>query len=144
MPLENVTAILVRVSSQCLCSQSVNRQCLQGAWESGCARMLRRTSGNGNQSPTHLKFSRTAFNWSVLKEEPYVVVFCLQKLDYYLRMNAFVVDLDSKLIRRKLFIHCFTLRHIPGRLNTVADALSRLYHLTIRMLDEAQLGKGKP
>ena len=102
---------------------------------------------------THHKFSSTAVNWSVLEKELYALVFSLQKLDYYLRMKAFVVETDHsnilylqqslipKLIRWKLFVHSYiiTLRHIPGRVNVFADALSRLYYMSLRTLDPAQL-----
>ena len=102
---------------------------------------------------TSHKFSSVASSWSVLEKELYALVFALQKLDYYLRLRPFTAETDHsnilylqqtlipKLVRWKLFIHSYqmTLRHIPGRTNIVADALSRLYNLVVRRLDNAQL-----
>ena len=102
---------------------------------------------------TSHKFSSTAANWSVLEKELYALVFSLQKLDYYLRLRPFVAETDHsnilylqqslipKLIRWKLFIHSYhlTLRHIPGKTNVVADALSRLYELVLRQAEALQL-----
>ena len=102
---------------------------------------------------TSHKFSTVASSWSVLEKELYALVFSLQKLDYYLRLRPFTAETDHsnilylqqtlipKLIRWKLFIHSYqmTLRHIPGRTNVVADALSRLYNLVVKRLDSAQL-----
>ena len=102
---------------------------------------------------TSHKFSSVASSWSVLEKELYALVYSLQKLDYYLRLRPFTAETDHsnilylqqtlipKLVRWKLFIHSYqmTLRHIPGRTNVVADALSRLYNLVVRRLDDAQL-----
>ena len=102
---------------------------------------------------TSHKFSSTASSWSVLEKELYALVFSLQKLDYYLRLRPFTAETDHsnilylqqtlipKLIRWKLFIHSYqmTLRHIPGKTNIVADALSRLYHMVVQRIEGAQL-----
>jgi hypothetical protein len=95
---------------------------------------------------THHKFSSTAVNWSVLEKELYALVFSLQRLDYYIRLRHFTAETDHsnilylqqslipKLVRRKLFVQSYlmTLRHIPGKTNVVADAISRIYSLTLR------------
>ena len=102
---------------------------------------------------TSHKFSATAANWSVLEKELYALVFSLQKLDYYLRLRPFVAETDHsnilylqqslipKLIRWKLFVHSYhlTLRHIPGKTNVVADALSRLYELVLKQAEALQM-----
>jgi len=50
---------------------------------------------------------------------------------------------NSKLtkIYASLFIESYlmTLRHIPGKTNVVADALSRIYALTVKLLNTEQL-----
>jgi len=102
---------------------------------------------------TSHKFSSAAANWSVLEKELYALVFSLQKLDYYLRLRPFVAETDHsnilylqqslipKLIRWKLFVHSYhlTLRHIPGKTNVVADALSRLYEMVLRRAEALQI-----
>ena len=102
---------------------------------------------------THHKFSSIAINWSVLEKELYALVFSLQRLDYYVRLKHFTAETDHsnilylqqslipKLVRWKLFIESYlmTLRHIPGKTNVVADALSRIYALTVKMLNTEQL-----
>jgi hypothetical protein len=86
------------------------------------------------------KFSKAATRWSVLEKELYGVIFAIKRLDYYIRGKPMVVETDHsnimylektlipKLIRWKLLLNSYplTVRHIPGKLNTVADALSRL------------------
>jgi hypothetical protein len=99
------------------------------------------------------KFSKTAQAWSVIEKEMYAMVFCLQRLEYYLRYKHFTTETDHsniiylkqtiipKLIRWRLFIHSFymTIRHIPGKSNVMADALSRLFFMQCRQLNEPQM-----
>jgi len=81
------------------------------------------------------------------------LVFSLQRLDYHVRLKHFTAETDHsqilylqqslipKLVRWKLFIESYlmTVRHIPGKTNVVADALSRIYALTVKMLNTEQL-----
>lgn len=99
------------------------------------------------------KFSAEATRWSVLEKELYGLVFALQKLDYYLRLKHFVAETDHsnilymqqslipKLVRWKLFIQSYlmTVRHIPGKCNVIADALSRLYNIVWTKRDGPQI-----
>jgi len=99
------------------------------------------------------KFSKEAARWSVLEKELFGLVYALQRLDYYVRLKHIVAETDHsnilflqqslipKLIRWKLFVQSYylTIRHIPGKTNVLADALSRLYSMPARQTDEAQI-----
>ena len=85
------------------------------------------------------KLSEAARRWSTIEQETYAIVYCVKSLHYYLALRPFILETDHanilyleksdvpKLIRWRLYLqdHQFLLRHIPGKLNTSADYLSR-------------------
>lgn len=89
------------------------------------------------------KLSDVAVNWSVIEQECYALKFGVDELAYYLRGKHFTLECDHdnlrwlenssvpKLIRWRMFLQSFhfTLRHIPGKMNKVADWLSRIHCL---------------
>jgi hypothetical protein len=87
------------------------------------------------------KFSQTQMNWPCIHKESYAVIYCLQKLEhivYGAEINLWTdhnplayltvtVPQSAKLIRWALSLSRFNIkiRHIEGKLNVVADFLSR-------------------
>ena len=85
-------------------------------------------------------FSKEQRKWSTNEQEAYAIFYTLRKLDYLLRDVKFVLQTDHmnlvfvnneaspKVKRWKLALqeYNFDIEHIPGRLNTIADAFSRL------------------
>ena len=90
------------------------------------------------------KFSETASRWSTLEQECFAIKYGVESMAYYLRGKEFILETDhenlrwmeasevAKIIRWRMFLQGFTfkLRHIPGKLNKVADWLSRVHSIT--------------
>jgi hypothetical protein len=87
------------------------------------------------------KFSDQATRWDTYSQEAYAVYFGVKKAAYYLRGKPFVIETDHanlqwmetsevpKVVRWRVYLQSFTfsLRHIPGKQNLLADWLSRLH-----------------
>ena len=86
------------------------------------------------------KFSAQARNWSTIEQEAYAIFWAVKHCSYYLRGKEFVLETDHanlqymeaslvpKIIRWRIYLQSFvfSLRHIKGKDNAVADWLSRL------------------
>jgi hypothetical protein len=89
------------------------------------------------------KYSGAAVNWDTFKQEAYALYFAVTQFSYYLRGKEFVIETDHRnliwmenslvpiIIRWRVLLQSynFQIRHIPGKENTVADWLSRMYPL---------------
>ena len=89
------------------------------------------------------KYSGAAVNWDTFKQEAYALYFAVTQFSYYLRGKEFVIETDHRnliwmkislvpiIIRWRVLLQSynFQIRHIPGKDNTVADWLSRMYPL---------------
>ena len=87
------------------------------------------------------KFSPAASRWTTIEQEAFGIYFAVDKLSFHLRNKEFVLETDHnnllwieasvvpKIMRWRIFLQSFTfrIRHIPGRLNLLADYLSRMY-----------------
>lgn len=86
------------------------------------------------------KFSKQARHWTTIEQEAFAIFFAVFKLSYYLIGKIFTVETDHnnliwmeasvvpKVIRWRVYLQQFnfTIRHISGKRNLVADWLSRL------------------
>lgn len=86
------------------------------------------------------RFSTAATNWDPYKREAYALFFGVSTCAYYLRGKAFTLETDHRnlqwiesseapiVIRWRVLMQSydFVIRHIAGKLNTVADYQSRL------------------
>lgn len=91
------------------------------------------------------KFSDPATRWSTIEQECYGIKFGVEAFDYYLRGKFFTLETDHenlrwmeaslvpKIIRWRMYLQSFSfvIRHIPGKLNKVADWLSRIHMLIL-------------
>ena len=87
------------------------------------------------------KFSGAAVNWDTFKQEAFALYFAVTKLSYYLRGKEFLLETDHRnllwiessqvpiVVRWRVLLQSFnfTVKHIPGKTNSVADWLSRMY-----------------
>jgi hypothetical protein len=90
------------------------------------------------------KFSDPATRWSTIEQECYGCFFGIKTFSYYLYCKHFTLETDHnnlrwieassvpKVMRMRVFMQGFSfdLRHIPGKLNRIADFLSRNHSLT--------------
>ena len=89
------------------------------------------------------KLSDPATRWPIYEKELYSIVFGVKHFDYELRCKKFVIETDHrnlqwmensvvpKVMRWRIYLSSFNfmIRHIPGKLNKVADWQSRMYHV---------------
>jgi hypothetical protein len=85
------------------------------------------------------KFSDQARRWTTIEQEAYGIYFGVKQCAYYLRCKEFILETDHanlqwieasavpKVIRWRIYLQSFnfSLRHISGKQNIVADWLSR-------------------
>jgi hypothetical protein len=83
----------------------------------------------------------TESRWEVQEQEAYAIIYCIKKLDHYLRGSHFIVHTDhrnlvyirnsqsAKITRWSMLLQefDFTLSVIAGKDNLIADVLSRIY-----------------
>ena len=89
------------------------------------------------------KFSAQALNWPTIEKEGYAIYAGVHRFAYYLVGKSFIIETDHnnlrwmeasevpKIVRWRIYLQSFDfkIRHIRGSMNTVADALSRLFLL---------------
>ena len=89
------------------------------------------------------KYFGAAINWDTYKQEAYALFYAVSQFGYYLRGKPFVLETDHRnlvwiessqvpiIIRWRVLLQSYTfeVKHIPGKDNTVADWLSRMYPL---------------
>lgn len=94
------------------------------------------------------KFSAQARRWTTIEQEAYGIYFAVKQCSYYLRCKEFILETDHanlqwieasevpKVIRWRIFLQSFlfTLRHIKGKFNLVADWLSRITYLCLVLM----------
>ena len=99
-------------------------------------------------------FTPTETNWSTIEQEAFGVYYCITHAEHYLRGHRFTVETDHrnlvyihratapKIVRWKLRLqeYDFDIKHIAGKSNVVADALSRC-HVTIVLPHQATIMK---
>jgi hypothetical protein len=93
------------------------------------------------------KFSEVAQRWTIIEQEAYALYYTVYKLQYYLLCKAFILKTDHanllwmeqskvpKIMRWLMFLQMFTftLMHIAGKHNLVADYFSRIPILNLLM-----------
>lgn len=86
-------------------------------------------------------FSEPATRWSTIEQECYGIYHAVNSFAYYLYGKHFILETDHrnlvwiessivpKIVRWRVYLQSFSfqLRHIAGKLNNVADQLSRLF-----------------
>jgi len=100
------------------------------------------------------RFSKAASNWSTIEQEAYAIVYCVLKLEAYLLGRTFRIKTDHKNLiyilgstipkivrwRLRLAEYDFSIDHIAGVDNVVADNLSRLLAgIRVDVPDNAEL-----
>ena len=84
----------------------------------------------------------TETNWEVQELESYAIIYCIKKLDHYIRGTSFIMHTDhrnllyiknsasAKITRWSMLLqeYEFELSQVAGKDNIVADALSRVYN----------------
>ena len=99
------------------------------------------------------RFSVPAQNWDTYKREAYGIFYAVHAFSYYLRGKDFLVETDHRNLqwiensqspivvrwRALLQSYSFLIRHIPGKDNTVADWMSRMYLLDGEDIKEREL-----
>jgi len=87
------------------------------------------------------KFSLPASKWSTIEQEAYAIVYCVLKLETFLLGRPFLIRTDHRNLifilgstipkvvrwRLRLFEYIFSIEHIAGVENVVADHLSRTH-----------------
>ena len=90
------------------------------------------------------RFSAPATKWDTFKREAYAIYHAVSSFHFFLRGKSFVVESDHRNLqwietsqspivirwRSLLQSYDFLIRHIPGKENTVADWMSRMYSIT--------------
>jgi len=110
---------------------------------------------NDQEKPVALlskTLDRTQLRWSTPEKEGFAIFYALKKLDYLLRDVKFTLQTDHKnliyindtaspkVVRWKLAIqeYDFNIEHIAGKLNLVADSLSRFCQFPVNQEEEEQ------
>lgn len=92
---------------------------------------------------TSKRLSTPATNWDTFKREAFAIYQSVSSFSYYLRGKSFTVETDHQnlqwiessqspiVIRWRSLLQSFDflVRHIPGKINTVADWMSRMYRV---------------
>jgi hypothetical protein len=103
------------------------------------------------------KFSDAASRWSTIEQECFGLVYSIQQLKQYLLGRHFFIKTDHKNLiflsscqvpkitrwRIQLLEYDFTVLHIPGVSNVVADALSRSFLNVVRGAGEQELSESE-
>ena len=101
------------------------------------------------------KFSPTSAKWSTIEQECFGVFFTIMKLRSFLLGRKFILFTDHrnlvylqqstipKLVRWKLRLleFDFVVKHVPGKDNVVADALSRMAVMTMDSDSEGEVSQ---
>lgn len=92
------------------------------------------------------KFSAVAQKWSTIEQECFGCYFAIKSFSYLLRCKSFILETDhrnllwmeksevAKIIRWRIYMQGFSflIRHIPGKLNSLPDYMSRcLAHIPL-------------
>ena len=92
---------------------------------------------------TSKRFSEPATRWATIQKEGYGIFHGVHRFSYYLRGKEFIIETDHNnlqwmeasevpmIVRWRIYLQSFPfqIRHIKGKNNVVADALSRLLML---------------
>jgi hypothetical protein len=87
------------------------------------------------------KLSEPATNWPAIKLEAHACYFAIHSNEYFLNGKTFILETDHQnlqwiaksvehmIVRWRMYMQRFNMwiRHIPGKLNVVADMQSRMY-----------------